>query len=251
MRIDLNCDLGESFGIYSIGNDAEIMKYVTSVNIACGFHAGDPEIMDKTVKMALENGVAIGAHPGFDDLAGFGRREMKISSQALHALIIYQVGALKAFVESQGGKLQHVKPHGALYNMASRDDQMAMTIAKAVYSVDPKLILMGLAGSSLTRAGRTMGLKVAEEFFADRRYDEQMKLVSRQVPNAVIKDIPDSLDQCLDMIKNNQVVTINGNRKSVSGDTICIHGDNAHGIELAKKLRYMLQENGINIQSLE
>jgi UPF0271 protein len=250
MKIDLNCDLGEGFGIYDIGNDELIMDYVTSVNIACGFHAGDPEIMEKTVKTALEKGVSIGAHPGYPDLQGFGRRAMSLSNDALRASMIYQINALKGFVELYGGKLRHVKPHGALYNLASKDYEVASIIAKAVYDIDPTLILMGLAGSEMIKAGEALGLEVAAETFADRRYTNELKLVPRGTEGAVIETVEGSIKQCMSMIKSQTIVDVNGETKTLKGDSICIHGDNAHGIELVKTLLKALEQEKITVEAL-
>jgi len=251
MRIDLNCDLGEGFGMYKIGNDDVIMDYVTSVNIACGFHAGDPEIMEKTVKMAIKKGVSIGAHPGYPDLQGFGRRDMNMSHEALRASIVYQISALKGFVELYGGKLKHVKPHGALYNLAAKDYTVSKTIAQAIYDIDPEIIFVGLSDSEMIKAGTDTGLKVANEVFADRRYTSDKKLVSRLLEGAVIESVEDSINQCLSIVKTNTLEDIDGNTLSIKGDTICIHGDNTHGIELVKKLRETLVSQTIKIQSME
>lgn len=251
MRIDLNCDLGESFGLYKIGNDDVIMDYVTSVNIACGCHAGDPEIMEKTVKMAIEKKVSIGAHPGYPDLQGFGRREMKMSLKALRSSMIYQIGALKTFVEVEGGQLRHVKPHGALYNLAARDYDVAYTIAKAIYDIDPSLIFMGLSDSQMIKAGEDVGLKVAHEVFADRRYTPDKKLVARSREGAVIEEIQDSISQCLSIIEACKLTDIEGNILDIRGDSICIHGDNVHGIELVKALSKKLSEKSIEMKAMD
>jgi len=251
MRVDLNCDLGESFGLYKIGNDELIMDYVTSVNIACGCHAGDPEIMEDTVKLAIKKGVSIGAHPGYPDLQGFGRREMNMSLKALRSSMIYQIGALKAFVEVQGGRLNHVKPHGALYNLAARDYDVAFTIAKAIHDIDPSIILMGLSDSEMVRAGKDLGLKVSNEVFADRRYTSEKKLVARTREGAVIEKIEDSINQCLSIIEDNKIIDIDQNELSLKGDSICIHGDNIHGIELVKALSEKLKEKSIIMKAMD
>ncbi|MBI9013471.1 MAG: 5-oxoprolinase subunit PxpA [Clostridiales bacterium] len=251
MKIDLNCDLGESFGVYALGNDEMIMDYVTSVNIACGCHAGDPEIMEKTVELAIKKGVSIGAHPGYPDLQGFGRRDMAMSKEALRASMIYQISALKGFVEIKGGKLQHVKPHGALYNLAAKDYEVARVIAQAIYDIDPSIIFMGLADSEMIRAGNDVGLKVAREVFADRRYTKDKNLVPRNLKGAVIEDVSDSINQCLSIISKHELIDYEGNKLILEGDSICIHGDNAHGIELVSRLRETLKNQSIKIQSLE
>jgi len=251
MKIDLNCDLGEGFGIYALGNDEKIMDYVTSVNIACGCHAGDPEIMEKTVELAMKKGVAIGAHPGYPDLQGFGRRDMSMSKEALRASMIYQISALKGFVEIKGGKLQHVKPHGALYNLAAKDYEVARVIAQAIYDIDPSIVLMGLSDSEMIKAGLDVGLKVAREVFADRRYTKEKKLVSRNLKGAVIDKVEDSISQCMSIIKQHEIIDYDGHKQVLEGDSICIHGDNAHGIELVSRLKETLTDNAIKIQSLE
>ena len=251
MKIDLNCDLGESFGIYALGNDEMIMDYVTSVNIACGCHAGDPEIMEKTVELAINKGVSIGAHPGYPDLQGFGRRDMAMSKEALRASMIYQISALKGFVEIKGGKLQHVKPHGALYNLAAKDYEVARIIAQVIYDIDPSIIFMGLSDSEMIRAGIDVGLKVAREVFADRRYTKDKKLVSRNLKGAVIEKVEDSIKQCISIVGQHEIIDYDGNRQVLEGDSICIHGDNAHGIELVSRLRETLTNQSIKIQSLE
>lgn len=178
--VDINCDMGESFGSYKLGRDEEILDYVTSANIACGFHAGDPSTMKRTVQMALEKNVGIGAHPGVQDLVGFGRREINLSPEEAYDIVVYQIGALYAFVKSEGGKIQHVKPHGALFNMAAKDAQLAEAIAEAVYKVDPEMILFGLAGSELVKAGKKIGLRTANEVFSDRTYQQDGSLTSRR-----------------------------------------------------------------------
>lgn len=250
-KIDLNSDLGESYGPYTIGNDDEVLKHVTSVNIACGFHAGDPQVMEKTVEKALENNVAIGAHPGLPDLRGFGRRPMLISPEEAKAYIIYQIGALDGFVKALGGKMQHVKPHGALYNMAAEDYKLARAIAEAVYLVDSELILMGLAGSELIRAGKDVGLQTASEVFADRRYTKEGKLVSRTEKNAVIEDKDEAVSQIIDIVQNGKIKTVDGSEINIEADSICVHGDNAEAVELVKYLRETLLKLNISIQPLK
>jgi UPF0271 protein len=249
-RVDLNCDMGESFGVYQIGNDEEILNYVTSANIACGFHAGDPSTMRKTVQMALEKGVKIGAHPGLPDLIGFGRRNMAIAPEEAYDLVVYQVGALYAFVQAAGGKMQHVKPHGALYNMAAKDRALSEAIAKAVYDVDPSLVLFGLAGSELIQAGKRIGLKTANEVFADRTYQQDGSLTSRREPNAFITDEQEAIQQVIRMIKEGKVRSQQGIDVEIQADTICIHGDGSHALSFAKKIRETLIAAGIEVQSL-
>jgi 5-oxoprolinase (ATP-hydrolysing) subunit A len=240
LRIDLNCDLGESFGAYTIGQDEEMMKYVSSVNIACGFHAGDPLVMMQTVKQALKQELKIGAHPGLPDLQGFGRRNINITPREAYALVQYQIGALQAIVTAQGGKLSHVKPHGALYNMAAKDIDLALSIAKAVYDIDGSLVLFGLSGSELTRAGTETGLTVAHEVFADRTYQSDGTLTPRSLPDAVLHDADRVEEQVLRMVEHQQVHTITGEIISIQADTICLHGDNIEGVNLAKRLKETL-----------
>lgn len=250
-NVDLNSDLGESFGNYVIGNDEKVLDYVTSVNIACGFHAGDPVVMEKTVKMAIDKGVAIGAHPGYPDLMGFGRRNMNISLEEARSYMIYQIGALKTFVESCGGKLRHVKPHGALYNTAAKNYELAKTLAKAVYDVDKDLIFMGLSNSEMIKAGKDVELKVANEVFADRAYNKDGTLVSRKKEGAVIHDTEVCVKRVLDMVKNGVVETIDGKKIEITADSICVHGDNEMALEFTKTLREKLSENNVMLKSLK
>lgn len=247
MKIDLNCDLGESFGAYKMGEQQEILKYISSVNIACGFHAGDPSVMRETVALAIENNVAIGAHPGLPDLAGFGRREMAISPQEAYDLVVYQIGALQAFVTAAGSQLRHVKPHGALYNMAAKDAELADAIAKAVADVSNDLILFGLAGSELTKAGEAHGLTVAHEVFADRTYQQDGSLTSRTQPNAIITDEQMAVAQVLQMVQSGTVTSVNGGEIMVRADTICLHGDGRHAVEFARALYEVLTADGVEI----
>lgn len=249
-RVDLNCDMGESFGIYRIGNDEDILNYVTSANIACGFHAGDPSTMRKTVQLALEKGVSIGAHPGLPDLIGFGRRNMAITPEEAYDLIVYQVGALYGFVKAAGGKMQHVKPHGALYNMAAKDRALSEAIAKAVYDIDPTLVLFGLAGSELIKAGERVGLKTANEVFADRTYQQDGSLTPRHELNALINDKQEAIQQVILMVKEGKVRSQQGTDVEIQADTICIHGDGSHALTFAKKIFEKLTEEGIKIQSI-
>lgn len=250
MRIDLNCDLGESFGRYVIGHDEEILNYITSANIACGFHAGDPVVMERTVKAALEKGVSVGAHPGYPDLEGFGRRNMSLSSAELRASILYQVGALKSMVEVYGGKLRHVKPHGSLYNAAAVDYKMAMVIARAVADIDRELILVGLAGSMLIQAARDAGITPAGEAFADRAYNDDGTLVSRRVDGAVLNDKNQVVDRVIRMIREGRVESLYGATLAIEADTICLHGDNQQALVFAERLRREMVNNHIEILAL-
>lgn len=250
VRVDLNSDLGESFGSFKVGNDQEVLQYVTSVNIACGFHAGDPIVMQNTVAMALENGVAIGAHPGFPDLLGFGRRQMSITPAEAKAYVLYQVSALNGFVKAAGGTLQHVKPHGALYNMAALDYDLARGIAEGVHAVNPDLILMGLAGGELIKAGKDVGLQTASEVFGDRRYTADGKLMDRSIEGALIHDKKVAANQILDMVLHGKVRTENGEEVQLKADSICVHGDNVEAVELVKEIRRLLTDKGVELKSL-
>jgi 5-oxoprolinase (ATP-hydrolysing) subunit A len=250
MRVDLNCDFGESFGIYRLGEEKEILQYVTSVNVACGFHAGDPLVMRKTVQMALEQKVAIGAHPGFPDLLGFGRRNIAVTPEEAYAYVVYQIGALAAFVKAEGGKMSHVKPHGALYNMAAKDTALAEAIAKAVYDVDPTLILYGLAGSELIRAGKKIGLRTASEVFADRTYQQDGSLTPRSDPRALIVDEQEAVLQVLAMVKEKRVRSLQGIDVPIEAETICIHGDGKKAVLFAKRLYEELRKEGVDVCSI-
>ncbi|MEZ2715997.1 LamB/YcsF family protein [Niallia circulans] len=249
MSIDINCDLGESYGAYQIGNDETIIPYVTSVNIACGFHAGDPTTMRKTVNLALENKVAIGAHPGFNDVLGFGRREINISPNEVYDIVIYQIGALEAFVKAEGGTLQHIKPHGALYNMAVKDGRLADAIAKAIYKINPAYILFGLANSELIRAGKRYGLETANEVFADRTYQSDGSLTPRTHKQALINCPKQAAKQIIDMVKNKKVTSVQGEEIPIQADTICIHGDSTHGISIVKEVKSTLLQATITIRN--
>ena len=246
-RIDLNCDMGEGFGIYRFGTDDELMKYITSANIACGFHAGDASTIRQTVTLALKYDVAIGAHPGFPDLAGFGRREMKLSPQEIQDLTIYQLGAVQAIAAAEGGSVTHVKPHGALYNMATRDRSLADAIATAVYKVNPQLLLFGLSGSELINAGEALGLKTIKEVFADRSYEADGSLTSRSIHGAVIADSEQAAAQAVNLIVRNEVRTRQGTSLQLQADTICIHGDTLNAAVYAQQLRESLEHEGVTI----
>ena len=247
--VDLNCDLGESFGAYSIGLDAQVIPHVSSVNIACGYHAGDPVVMEKTVALAKQYGVGIGAHPGLPDLMGFGRRPMNIAPAEAAVYVKYQLGALQAFVQAQGLRLQHVKPHGALYNMAAKDEALAKAIAEAVASVDSSIRLMGLAGSLMLVEAEKAGLAVISEVFADRAYNDDGSLVNRCLPGAVIHDAQEAAKRAVTMAKEHKVVSINGKEIPLQADSICVHGDNAQAIELVSAIRSALEAEGIAIRN--
>ena len=249
-HVDLNCDLGESFGRFKLGEQEEILKYVTSANIACGFHSGDPTVMRETVKLAIDNGVKIGAHPGLPDLNGFGRREMAITPQEGYDMVVYQIGALQGFLETFNEEMQHVKPHGALYNMAAKDRALAEAIAQAVYDVSPSLILFGLADSELTRAGEKLGLRTAHEFFADRTYQEDGSLTSRSQKDAMITDREQSATQVIWAVKEGKVVSQQHTEVALRADTVCIHGDGEHALAFAEYLKDTLERNQISISAI-
>lgn len=244
-KVDVNCDMGEGFGTYELGFDEDIMPHVSSANIACGFHAGDPIYMRRTVRLAEAAGVGIGAHPGLPDLMGFGRREMMVSPDEVRDYVMYQIGALQAFTKTK--KLQHVKPHGALYNMGVRNVEVARAIAEAVREVDPDLILVGLAGSALIRAGRELGLRVACEAFADRAVNPDGTLVPRRHPGAVICDVEEVIARVLGIITEGRVIAINGQAIEMKAETICLHGDTPGAAVLARTLRQRLEAAGVAI----
>ena len=250
MKIDLNCDLGESFGNYKIGMDEEVIKFISSANIACGFHASDPLVMEKTVALAKENGVKVGAHPGFPDLVGFGRRNMNVSPAELKAMVMYQVGALAAFCKARDIKMNHVKPHGAMYNMAAKDIKLALAIAEGIAEVDDSLILLGLSGSQLLKAAQEVGLKSAAEVFADRAYEEDGSLVARTKAGAVIADENEVIERVIKMIKLGKVQTITGKEIEIKPDSICIHGDNPKALNFVKLIRQRLTQENIKIEAM-
>jgi UPF0271 protein len=247
--IDLSCDMGEAFGNYTMPNDEALLDYISSASIACGFHAGDPNVMQNTVSAAIKKGVAIGAHPGLPDLQGFGRREMQITAKEAYQMTLYQIGALHAFVKAAGGRLNHVKAHGALYNMAGRDAILAKAIVDAVHDFDPGLILFALAGSEMVMAAKKTGLAFASEVFADRTYQEDGSLTPRSHPDALITDEQQSLNQVLLMVNKQQVVSTNKKTIALQADTLCLHGDGAHAVEFAKNIHQTLVSDGIGIKA--
>lgn len=249
-RIDLNSDVGESFGPYKKGEDEGLLPYVTSANVACGFHSGDPSVMRKTVGLAVSGGVALGAHPGFSDLMGFGRRELGIGVREIEDIVVYQIGALAGVALAQNAQLQHVKPHGALYNMAARDRAVADAVVRAILAVDDSLILFGLSGSLLLDAGEAAGLRTAAEVFADRAYLSDGSLVPRDQPDAVIVDPTEVRERALRLVEDGSVVTQGGDVLEVRRDTICIHGDTPAAGELAAGVRSSLENAGIQVISL-
>ena len=249
-QVDLNCDLGESFGAYTIGLDDQVIPHVTSANIACGAHAGDPSVMRKTVRCAHAAGVAIGAHPGYPDLEGFGRRALAMNPHDVYASILYQVGALAAFAKAEGAKLHHVKPHGALYNAAAKDAALAQAIAQAVKDFDDQLILVGLAGSESITAAQNVGLRTASEFFADRAYQENGTLVPRTLAGAVITDKQKAIERTLRAVKEGVVESETGTVIPIAADTICIHGDNPAAVAFAAEIHAALEAAGVTVRAL-
>jgi 5-oxoprolinase (ATP-hydrolysing) subunit A len=245
--IDLNSDLGESFGAWRMGDDAALLAIVSSANIACGFHGGDPDIMRGTVALAVQHDVAIGAHVSLPDLQGFGRREMAVTPNEAYAMTLYQVGALHAFAHAAGTQLRHVKPHGALYNMAARDAKLAAAIARAVHDFDPTLRLFGLANSALIDAGVAAGLAVAAEAFADRRYRSDGSLQPRREADAVIQESDEAIAQAMAMAREGQVRAVDGSIVTLQADTLCVHGDGAHAVAFARQLRAALEAADISI----
>ncbi len=249
-KIDLNCDLGESFGNYQLGMDEAILPYISSANAACGFHASDPLVMMKTVKMAALNGTAVGAHPGYPDLVGFGRRNLSVSFEEAKAMIMYQVGALDAFCRANGIEMQHVKPHGAMYNMAAKDAVLAKAICEGIYEVNPHLILLGQAGSELLKAAEETGLLTAAEVFADRAYEEDGSLRSRTKPDAMITDEDEAINRVIRMVTEGKVRAVTGNDIGIRADSVCVHGDSPKALTFVKKIREALVSEGISILSL-
>src|SRR3954466_6597979 len=225
MRVDINSDLGESFGAYSIGHDAGLMHAITSANVAAGFHAGDPSVLRDTIRLAKTNGVAVGAHPGFPDLVGFGRRELNVTPAEAEDFVLYQLAAVAGVARTEGVAIQHVKPHGALFNMAVRNRELSEAIARAVAAFDASLILFGLPGSEILAAGRAAGLRVAAEVFADRAYEPDGSLASRRKPGAVIHDAAQVVARAVRMANEKTVVAIDGSIVTLEADTICVHGD--------------------------
>lgn len=249
--VDLNCDLGESFGNYKCGMDEEVIPFISSANVACGFHASDPIVMTKTVDLAKKNDVAVGAHPGYPDLVGFGRRNLAVSPAEVKAMVQYQVGALQAIARAQGVQVYHVKPHGAMYNMAGKDEKLAEAICEAIYEVDPRLILLGLSGSEMLKAAERIGLRAAKEVFADRAYEEDGSLVARSKPGAMIIDEDEAIQRVVRMIKEGKVTAISGKDIEVQADSICVHGDGEKALAFVEKIRKALMREGVEIKALK
>ena len=249
MTTDINCDLGEYDVTGSEKNDEAILPFITSVNIACGMHAGNPYIMDRTIRLALKYGLGIGAHAGYPDRDNFGRKSISMSDAELRASVIYQTGAIKSMVEANGGILQHVKPHGALYNDAAVSYEKALVVAQAVMDVDPALVLVGLSGSQILQAAASIGLPFVSEVFADRAYSADGTLVPRKVEGSVLKDTDKVIKRVIRMVKDKEVESIDGGMIPVMAETVCIHGDNTMALEFAEKLSEALPEEGIELKA--
>lgn len=250
-KVDMNSDLGESYGRYTLGCDDKVIPLITSANVACGFHASDPVVMQKTLAMAKAAGIRIGAHPGFPDLMGFGRRNMVISNEEAKAYTLYQLGALGAFCKANGLKMQHVKPHGAFYNMAAKNYEMSIAICEAIKEYDDSLIVLALSGGETARAAKDLGLRVALEVFADRAYEEDGSLVNRSKAGAMITDEDEAIARVVRMIKEQKVEAITGKDIPIKADSICVHGDGEKALAFVKKIRQVLTEEGIEIASLD
>jgi UPF0271 protein len=249
VKIDLNCDLGESFGAWAMGHDEAVIGWITSANVACGFHAGDPRVMARTVRLACQRGVAVGAHPSFPDLVGFGRRTLDVTPVEVETDVIYQIGALQAFCAAEGTRLRHVKPHGQLYNVAVKDETLAQAIARAVRKVDPALILVA-PGGALKRAGEQAGLRVAIEAFADRAYLPDGSLAPRSMPGAVITDPQEVARRAVEMVLDHRVKTMTGEHLTIVPHTLCIHGDTPGADQLAATIHQALVDAGATICAL-
>jgi len=248
-RIDINCDLGESYGSFKLGNDEKIMPHITSANIACGFHAGDPVIMEQTINLAKKHNVAIGAHPGYPDLLGFGRREMQLTLEEVKNYTVYQVSALQGFAKVAGVSLQHVKPHGALYNTAAKDEKLSKAIVDAVKALNRNLIIFAPPNSALAKAAVESGLRVGYEVFADRAYNPDGSLASRKQPNAIIQEPQKVVERTIKMVKEGTVLAINGKVVNLGeAHTICVHGDTPTAVELAEALKKGLIKAGIDVK---
>lgn len=249
-QIDLNSDMGESFGAYKIGGDEELIKYVTTANVACGYHAGDPMVMEKVVRLAKEKNVAVGAHPGYPDLMGFGRRKMALDFMEVKNIIKYQVGALMAFTTSFGMKLQHVAPHGALGNLCQDDRSTSRAICEAVYEIDPSIMIFYCAGAVLGEEAEKMGLRTAAEIFVDRAYMDDLSLAPRKMEGSMITDEDFAIERCIRMIKEGKVTSLSGKELDIKGDTLCVHGDGPKAFAFVKKIRETFEKEGIEIKNL-
>jgi len=250
-RVDLNSDLGESFGRYTLGMDEKVIPLITSANVACGYHASDPVVMEKTISMAKEAGIRVGAHPGFPDLMGFGRRNMNVTPAEAKAYTLYQLGALQAFCKAKGVTMQHVKPHGAFYNMAAKDEALSRAICEAVASFDENLIVLALSGGELARVAKEMGLRTALEVFADRGYEEDGSLVDRRKEGALITDEEQAISRVIRMVKEKKVTAVTGKDIPIQADSVCVHGDGEKALAFVERIRKALTQEGISICSLD
>ena len=249
--IDLNSDLVESFGAYTLGMDEKLMEYITSANVACGWHAGDPLVMQKNIRAAAKNGVAVGAHPGYPDLMGFGRREIKITPEEAYTYVLYQLGALDAFARTEGVKIQHVKPHGALYNQACKDEKLASAICRAAQAFDRELIVLAPYNSAFRTAAEAIGQPFAGEFFADRAYLPDGSLVPRSQPGAVIHDADEACRRVLQMAREGTVTCLDGTELTMRCVSVCVHGDNAEALATVKKIRGALEDDGVLLRAMK
>lgn len=250
-RIDLNSDLGESFGAYTMGNDEEMLKIITSANVACGFHGGDPLVMRKTLLTAQDNGVGVGAHPSLIDLWGFGRRAIQGESpDDIETILIYQIGAIQGMARALGMTVSHFKAHGALGNAAAVDPNLAMACARAVKATDPDMLFLAMPGSEMEAAGSSMGLRLVREAYADRAYDDEANLVSRKVEGAVIHDPESAAERVVRMVEEQAVTSISGKRIPMIFDSICVHGDNPSAVELSRRVRERLTEAGVSVRPM-
>ncbi len=249
LNMDLNSDLGESFGAWRMGDDDAMLKIVTSANVACGFHAGDPAGILHTLRAAAENGVTVGAHVGYPDLAGFGRRNMDMASADLTAAVIYQIGALQALARTAGVTVRYVKPHGALYNTIAHDERQARAVIAAILAVDPGLVLLALAGSPLVAWARDAGLRVVAEAFADRAYTPQGTLVARSQPGAVLHDEALVGRRMVQLVRDGAVEAVEGSLARVQADSICVHGDSPGAVAMARAVRQALENDGIALRA--
>jgi 5-oxoprolinase (ATP-hydrolysing) subunit A len=248
--VNLNADIAEGWGAYDIGNDAELMKIIKSASVACGFHAGDPNTMHRLCMLAKDLGVSVGVHPGFNDLWGFGRRRIQMRATDLEYMVAYQIGALQAMAGYAGLKVTHLKPHGALNNMAAEDEGYAMAIGRAIKTVDKDIIYVALYGSEMHKAAERLGLRLARESFPDRRYDDAGNLASRSIPGTVLKDPKAAAEQAVRMVRDGEIISISGKRLKVEAETLCVHGDEATGVAVARGIRQGLEEAGIKVVPL-
>lgn len=250
MRIAVNCDVGESYGRWELGADEQVMGFITAANIACGFHAGEPSRIGATVRMAVEKGVGIGAHPSYPDLQGFGRRFMDLTPTEVSDMVTYQLGALQAFARAYGGRVEHVKPHGALYNRCADDEATARAVIEGVQRVDPTLVMVVLAGSPFEQIARSMGIPFAREVFADRGYDARGRLISRRAPGALVQNPEEVSERVWTMVSERRVQAVTGEWVAVEADTVCVHGDTPGAVDIVRRLHDTLTERGVTLLTI-